>query len=74
MIMARGTKKRPCCLVAAANPNMSPDHPKLPFAAKQRAAKTQATIRGSVKAVGAKRMLKGENAIRVAATIATARP
>ncbi len=61
-------------MVAEANPKASPAHPKLPCTARQRAAKTQATIRGSVKAVGAKRMLKGESAIRIAARVATARP
>jgi hypothetical protein len=69
-----GAKKRPCCFVAEANPSKKPAHHRRPLTAKQKLASTKATKRGSVKAVEAKRMLKGEKAMIAADAKATPSP
>jgi hypothetical protein len=61
-------------LVVAASPTMTPAPVQRPSTARQRAPNTRATSSGSVRAVGAKRMLKGERAIRAAAANAVGRP
>jgi len=70
-IRDRGAKKSPCCLVARANPAHSPAPKGVALVASSIEATTKATNIGSVKAVGAKRTLIGNTAIREAPIMAT---